>query len=489
MVIIVKAFNMVLSWPKVPLGLRFFLVYFVFVIVTGYLVSSTLLKEIKPAIRQATEETLVDMAHLLAVMASHEMQSGTLSQSAFSEKLVEYGKRQPIADIWGINKASVSHRIYITNEKGMVIADSWQKDIGADFSKWNDVYLTLRGQYGARSTALDPNDPLSTIMHVAAPIYDNGNIIGSVTVAKANRSVQPFIERSKKRVLKWFILISILALIIGALFAWRIHAAVNKLTEYAERTGAGEHLKKPKFRVFYEYRKLSNALEKMRNQLDGKQYVEEYVQSLTHELKSPLSAIKGASEILQMPLNHEKHVLFAHNIEHESERMQQLIDKLLALSKLEKQPDIIYHTHDLKTLIEQIIDGRLVRLNEKKLTIKLQMQTSHFINGDAFLVSQALTNLIDNACDFSLDEHEICLGVMQEGKNIIISVTNYGPHIPDYALTRVTERFYSLPRDTGKKSTGLGLSFVKEIMNLHQGELKITNQKNGVCAQLIFPAP
>ncbi|MCV6071808.1 two-component system sensor histidine kinase CreC, partial [Escherichia coli] len=80
----------------------------------------------------------------------------------------------------------------------------------------------------------------------------------------------------------------------------------------------------------------SDALEKMRNQLDGKQYVEEYVQTLTHELKSPLSAIKGASEILQMPLPAEKVTRFAGNIERESDRMQSLIDKLLELARLEK---------------------------------------------------------------------------------------------------------------------------------------------------------
>jgi two-component system sensor histidine kinase CreC len=222
-------------WPKIPLGLRFFIVYFILVLMTAYLVSSTLIKEIKPAIRQATEETLVDMANLLAVMASHEVdQNGPLSQD-FSNRLLEFGKRQPQADIWGVNKKSVNHRIYITNVTGIVIADSWQQDIGADFSKWNDVYLTLRGQYGARSTALDKNDPLSTVMHVAAPIYKDQTIIGSVTVAKANRSVQPFIEQSKKRVINWLILISLFALSLGALFAWRINSAVNKLTVFAEK--------------------------------------------------------------------------------------------------------------------------------------------------------------------------------------------------------------------------------------------------------------
>ncbi|KKL06535.1 hypothetical protein LCGC14_2595070, partial [marine sediment metagenome] len=193
-------------WPKIPLGLRLFLLYFVLVILTAYLVSSTVMREIKPTVRQASEETLVDMANMLAVMASNPMVKGDIAQSAFAKQINFYGLRDPDAAIWGVEKKSVNHRVYITDQQGIVVLDSWQQDVGNDFSKWNDVYLTLRGEYGARSTALDPNDPLSTVMHVAAPIMYNDEIIGSVTVAKANRSVQPFIDISRYRVLIWLAL-------------------------------------------------------------------------------------------------------------------------------------------------------------------------------------------------------------------------------------------------------------------------------------------
>ncbi|MDF5124650.1 two-component system sensor histidine kinase CreC, partial [Vibrio parahaemolyticus] len=151
---------------------------------------------------------------------------------------------------------------------------------------------------------------------------------------------QPFIDLSKRNVLFWMVWMSGLVLLAGALFSWRIHSALNKLEDYATKMGEGEKVSKPTFRIFYEYGTLSDALEKMRNQLDGKQYVEEYVQTLTHELKSPLSAIKGASEILQMPLPEEKVTRFAGNIERESDRMQSLIDKLLELARLEKRPEL-----------------------------------------------------------------------------------------------------------------------------------------------------
>jgi len=477
-------------WPKIPLGLRLFLLYFILVMLTTYFVSSTVMREIKPTIRQVTEETLVDMANLLAVMARDDLANGTLSQSRFATVVNSYGSREPNAKIWGIDKPATNHRIYITDAAGIVVVDSWQQDIGKDYSQWNDVYLTLRGEYGARSTATDKDDPLSTVMHVAAPIIDNGNIIGSVTVAKPNRSVQPFINMSKYRVLSWLVVMSVLALMVGALIAWRINGALYKLAKYADKMGRGEKASKPRFRVFYEYSLLSDALEKMRNQLDGKGYVEHYVQTLTHELKSPLSAIKGASEILQSPLSTDKQQLFATNIESETVRMQQLIDKLLALTKLEQLPELEQRKKVLIRPIFVAIKGSFIaRITTQKVEVTLDCDAHSQCVGDAFLIQQALYNIIDNALDFINEGGEIHIQVTHKPTAVDIYIDNTGPCIPDYALERITERFYSLPRANGKKSTGLGLNFVEQVVKLHKGQLSIENTDNGVRVHIKMPTP
>lgn len=477
-------------WPKIPLGLRLFLLYFILVMLTTYFVSSTVMREIKPTIRQVTEETLVDMANLLAVMARDDLANGTLSQSRFATVVNSYGSREPNAKIWGIDKPATNHRIYITDAAGIVVVDSWQQDIGKDYSQWNDVYLTLRGEYGARSTATDKDDPLSTVMHVAAPIIDNDNIIGSVTVAKPNRSVQPFINMSKYRVLSWLVVMSVLALMVGALIAWRINGALYKLAKYADKMGRGEKASKPRFRVFYEYSLLSDALEKMRNQLDGKGYVEHYVQTLTHELKSPLSAIKGASEILQSPLSTDKKQLFANNIESETVRMQQLIDKLLTLTKLEQLPELEQRKKVfVKPLFEAIKDSFIARTTTQNVQVVISCDSSCACLGDVFLIQQALYNIFDNALDFINEGGEIHIQVIQEPSYVQIYIDNTGPCIPDYALERITERFYSLPRANGKKSTGLGLNFVEQVVKLHKGQLNIKNTKNGVRVHINMPTP
>jgi two-component system sensor histidine kinase CreC len=113
--------------------------------------------------------------------------------------------------------------------------------------------------------------------------------------------------------------------------------------------------------------------------------------------------------------------------------------------------------------------------------------------GERFLVRQALANLIDNAIDFTPAggalRIEAAAGPVAAGANTLaVAVCNEGEPIPDYALPRVTERFYSLARPgTGRKSTGLGLNFVQEVAQLHGTGFRIGNEAGGVRAELQLP--
>src|SRR5690606_28976166 len=142
--------------------------------------------------------------------------------------LKAYGQRRPQAQIWGVEKQAVSHRVYVTDARGIVLLDSTGSAVGQDYSRWNDVYLTVRGQYGARTTREDPADENSSVMHVAAPIRDGGQIIGVVSVAKPNQSLQPYIERSQRR-LGWLGAGLIgLGLLIGGVLSWWLSGSLRK---------------------------------------------------------------------------------------------------------------------------------------------------------------------------------------------------------------------------------------------------------------------
>jgi two-component system sensor histidine kinase CreC len=139
--------------------------------------------------------------------------------------------------------------------------------------------------------------------------------------------------------------------------------------------------------------------------------------------------------------------------------------------------------------VNTVLESKQVLLSKKGLRVSSRILVDVLIEGDAFLLYQALSNLIQNAIDFSPAGTQIELAGQLEVGRFRFSVRDYGPGIPDYAKARVFEKFFSLQRpDTGKKSTGLGLNFVREVAMLHQGEVTLENcLEGGVCATLTLP--
>ncbi|MBL3064063.1 GHKL domain-containing protein, partial [Klebsiella pneumoniae] len=106
------------------------------------------------------------------------------------------------------------------------------------------------------------------------------------------------------------------------------------------------------------------------------------------------------------------------------------------------------------------------------------------------LLAQALGNLLDNAIDFTPQGGEIALAAEKRNEEVQLSVIDNGCGIPDYALERIFERFYSLPREDGHKSSGLGLAFVREVARLHHGDINLHNRpEGGVVATLRLHRP
>ncbi|MBX9406643.1 two-component system sensor histidine kinase CreC [Pseudomonas baetica] len=470
------------------LGLRIFLVYVLFVGLIGYFVLNTVMEEIRPGVRQSTEETLVDTANLLAEILRDDFKAGTLSENRWPELLRAYGERQPRATIWGLPKNQVNHRIYVTDAKGIVVLDSSGVAVGQDYSRWNDVYLTLRGEYGARSSRSDPDDPASSVMHVGAPIRDKGQIIGVVTVAKPNSSLQPYVDRTERRLLFYGAGLIGLGLLFGALLSWWLSRALHRLTGYAQAVSEGRRVEVPHYRGG-ELEQLATAVEQMRTQLEGKAYVERYVHTLTHELKSPLAAIRGAAELLQGEMPAVQRMRFVSNIDSESARMQQLIERLLNLAQVEQRQGLEERTAvPLAVLVDELLQGQAARIEGKQLRIEQAVAADLLLMGEPFLLRQALGNLLENALDFTPLQGLLRFSAERVGEQVEFRLFNETAQIPDYALPRLTERFYSLPRpDSGRKSTGLGLNFVEEVVKLHGGSMTIRNVENGVEVTLRLP--
>ncbi|WP_299341601.1 two-component system sensor histidine kinase CreC [uncultured Pseudoxanthomonas sp.] len=476
------------------LGLKLVLGFFLIVGIAAFFVMRVFVNEVKPGVRQAMESTLVDAANMLAEMAADDLKTGRIASGAFAENVAQAQQRDPKAWVWRFQKRTVDYRVTVTDARGTVVFDSQGRDVGRDNSRWNDVYRTLRGEYGARSSAEVPGDKTNTVMHVAAPIFDpadRSTLIGVLTLSQPNRSIEPFIVASQRSILlrgAWLIGISAL---IGVLMTWWLMRGIGSLNRYAQAVSAGEPVPPPRPRTD-EIGDLGRALETMRRKLQGKAYVEQYVQSLTHEMKSPLAAIRGAAELLQEPLPEADRQRFARNIQTQEQRLTETIDKLLALAEVEQHGWLQRRERiDTATLADDVVQGVGAKLTPQGVdVVRVPQAGAWAVEGDAFLLRRALGNLLDNAIAFSPPGGTVELVVDAVDGLVRFIVRDQGPGVPDYARERVFERFYSLPRpEGGQRSSGLGLPFVREVMRLHGGEVTLENRPDGGAeAVLSLPA-
>lgn len=440
--------------------------------------------------RESAEETLVDTAYMLAALIETDNSESLIDSTRLSHLFASLYSRTFTAQIYAITKHRVDLRVYVTDVNGIVVFDSMNQDTGQDFRAWHDVSMTLAGEYGARTTRSDPDNPESAVMYVAAPIYDEqNNIIGAVSIGKAVASQHDLVATARQK------LITVGCIAVGSFLIMLIVISVwlaspTQLTHDLIQIFKQERVSQPA-RLLRRLRTvLKSAFLDMRDAMAGRSYTEEYMQALTHELRSPLTAIRAAAELLNEPMPEAQRTKFTQNINAQVHRLQDLADRLLELASLEKR-----HTLDdprlinLQNLIQEVIQTLELAAQHKFITLKLGVEENIHVMGDAFLLQRALINLIANALDFAPDNSMVQINIYQIGRQCRVDIIDEGPGVPEYALDRVFEKFYSLRRPhSGQKSTGLGLPFVREIAHLHAGEAILANHpKGGAIATLTLP--
>lgn len=484
------------------LGLRLLFAFFLINGIAAFFVLRVFTAEIKPSVREAMEDMMVDTANILAELASDDLAAGQLADGRFAQHVHRYANRPVDAAIWGLAKQTLDFRVYVTDGTGRVLFDSeGQRAVGEDYSTWRDVARTLRGEYGARATREVQGDDRSGVMYVAAPIYvasggDARRIGGALTVAKPMRTVQRFIDRAERKVLMGGLLLLALSAAVGVAVTLWLVRHVRRLRDYAlsvqgpagtegsAAAGVPVSVAAPSVPdVPGELGDLARAMDRMRERLEGRDYIEGYVRALTHELKSPVAAIRGAGELLQDELPAADRVQFTNQIVAQSQRLQRLIDRLLELSKLEQRHHLEARASvALDDCARTAIAHTQARAAQRGITLVQQGQGA---SGpwEADLVTLALTNLIDNAIDFSPPCGTI--RVLLDGASA--AVEDEGPGVPDYALPRLGERFFTTARPDGSRSgSGLGLAIVQRVMALHGGRMEVRNTGTGLRVCLVF---
>jgi two-component system sensor histidine kinase CreC len=439
----------------------------------------SIVRDLEPRYREAAEDPLVDAARILAAVVASDLHSDHIDPAHLRPAFDDVYRQQFHARIYALDKTHVDMRVYITNRHGIVVYDSMGRDEGRDYSKWRDVRLTLQGEYGARTTRNDREDPNSSVMFVGAPIQWNGEIVGVLSVGKPTRNLNTFAQAAKNKVILAGVTSVAALIVLGLIAAIWLTRPFGLANDYIRLVRNARDTPFPRLRRS-AVGVLGAAYDEMRDALSGRNYVEEYVQALTHELKSPLSAIRGAAELMTEDMAPEARARFLSNIRTESDRIHDIVERMLELAALEKQRGL----RDIQpisgeALLAEVKDTVGPAATRRGVTLEVLCAPEIRLTGDRFLLHRALVNLTQNAIDFSPERGVVRIEARARGLNAEITVLDRGPGVPEFARGKIWERFYSLPHADGRKGTGLGLSFVKEIAELHRGEVFLEHHPHG----------
>jgi two-component system sensor histidine kinase CreC len=438
------------------------------------------LNQVRPRYLESMEESLVDTSVLLASVVETQLTAGELNGEALRRTFAAAQSHAFVAKVFTLRKTAVDLRVYLTDNQGRVVFDSTGRDEGRDYSHWNDVARTLRGQYGARSTRDRPGDDDSQVIYVAAPVHQDGRIVGVVSVGKPTHGINALVAVARRKVLLGAALGGIGLLLVLLLVASWVIAPLERLTAYARAVRDRRPTAPPQL-PGRTLRELGTAFEEMRDAVEGRQQVERYTQALAHEVKAPLAAIRGAAELLGEEMPAEQRGKFLGNIRGEVTRIQQIVDRLLELSSLEARK-ALQRTERMEAaaLLAEASAALQPAFEAARVVLTIEGGAGVWLRGERVLLREALINLLQNALEFTPAGGSVTLRAEATSGRVELTVADTGPGVPDYALARVFDRFYSLPRPgSGRKSTGLGLSLVREIAHLHGGETELANRPEG----------
>ncbi|MGL4873514.1 MAG: HAMP domain-containing sensor histidine kinase [Clostridium sp.] len=219
----------------------------------------------------------------------------------------------------------------------------------------------------------------------------------------------------------------------------------------------------------------------------------DFIASVSHELKTPIGIIEGYAEGIKDGIVLGKDAsLYLQTIIDESQKMSKLVSNMLELSKLESgviTPQ--FENFNINRLAKKIFSNFNLECSEKNITMVFQPQTDYsYIRGDVFQIDQVLTNIISNAIKYSPDGAIIKLTIQSKNDEfMVLSLLNTDSFIPENEYSNLFNKFYRLDKsgNRNKNSTGLGLSIVKNILDLHNFSYSLKSVEEGVLFTFIAP--
>ena len=326
----------------------------------------------------------------------------------------------------------------------------------------------------------------------------NQDIKGYIAVSEIANDILVAVDERKNFILRTVISIAIVILIFSVFLNKYILKPIRSLVLYTKAIREKD-VKMDKHEKYFlrkdEVGQLSRSLNEMTENLQQRINVAEtFSTDLAHEIRNPLASLKGASEILNTTTDPEKRKKLTGIVTHDIERIERLItdysqmlkdEASLSRSKMEKI--------NLSNVVKNVCDDFNSDISNlgKKINIEIVKESKNKsleVFGVETRLEQILANLLDNAVSFSPENGSIQVSCLEKEKKVYLVVEDEGPGFNEKNINQVFERFYSNRPEKFGKHSGLGLNIVKNITELHGGQIQVSNRKKrGARIEIQFP--
>ena len=369
-------------------------------------------------------------------------------------------------------------RITVVNANGSVIFDS-----NADFSVMEnhedrpEIHMAAKVGEGSgtrRSTTLDRN-----LFYYAIRI-DNGRIL---RIAREGDNIFALTQNMMMTVVGVFVLLFFFCILMANYFTKNLVAPIEQMAENLSEPGTQA-----------AYKELVPFMNKIRQQhediLKSSQVRQEFTANVSHELKTPLTAISGYAELIASGMTNERDTEhFANEIHRSAERLQSLINDIIKLSELDNSDlKLEFEPIDLYALATTCIDQMQIAAQKNEVTL-LQEGGPVTINGNKTLIEELLYNLCSNAVRYNKKGGSVTVITGKKNQRPALTVRDTGIGIPKEQQDRVFERFYRVDKSRSKSTggTGLGLAIVKHIVVQHEAQIELSSEEGvGTEVTVIF---
>jgi len=342
---------------------------------------------------------------------------------------------------------------------------------------------------GSRGTIVRRNEAGETIVSVAVPIQRGSAVRGALLLSTQGGDIDRVIASERFGLLQVFLVAAAVMLVLSILLAGAIAGPVRRLADAAEKVRLGIKSREeiPDFTGRTdEIGHLSGALRDMTQALYRRiDAIESFAADVSHELKNPLTSLRSAVETLPLAKSDESRGRLLQIIQHDVKRLDRLISDISDASRLDAElARAEARKVDMHKLMTTVVSVANERRRPKDAPIQLdvaqpagEIEAPFAIFGHDSRLGQVVNNLLDNARSFSPPDAKVRVALRRVRGDVELVVEDEGPGIPEHALERIFERFYTdRPEQGFGQNSGLGLSISRQIVQAHRGVIRAQNR-------------